>query len=70
MKPNVGPIERAFQLARSGSVRNVEEIKLAMHREGYDYKVIEGNSIRGQLRALVKAARGAVEPEPEREEPE
>jgi NAD(P)-dependent dehydrogenase (short-subunit alcohol dehydrogenase family) len=55
VKPNVGPTERAFQLARSGSARNVEEIKFAMHREGYDYKVIEGNSIRAQLRALIKA---------------
>lgn len=64
MKPGVSPIERAFQLARSGSLVNVTEIKKAMDREGYDSRQIDGPQLRQQLRGFIKAARGSVEPEP------
>jgi hypothetical protein len=64
MRPGVRPVERAFQLARSGSVRDVAELKRAMAREGYIPREIEGKAITGQLRELIKAARGAVEPKP------
>jgi hypothetical protein len=60
----VSAIERAFQLARSGSIGNVAELKLAMYREGYDWVEIEVPEIRRQLRYLIRTARGAVEPEP------
>ena len=64
MKPDVRPVERAFQLAQSGSVQNVAEIKRAMLHEGYATGEIEGEQLRTQLRALIKTARGAVRPEP------
>jgi hypothetical protein len=64
MKPGVRPLERAFQLARSGSVQNVSEIRRAMEREGYASREIEGEQLRTQLRALIKVARGSVKPEP------
>ena len=64
MKIGVRPVERAFQLAQSGSVQNVAEIKRAMLREGYATGEIEGEQLRTQLRALIKAARGSVKPEP------
>jgi hypothetical protein len=64
MKPGVRPVARAFQLARSGAMRDMWELKQAMVREGYDPRKIEGKAIHGQLRDLIKAARGRVEPEP------
>jgi DUF1009 family protein len=57
MKPGVSAIERAFQLARSSSVRDVAEIIKALDREGYNSRVVEGKVIRVQLRDLIKAAR-------------
>ena len=59
MKLGVSAITRALQLARSGSVRDVAEIKRAMARSGYNPREIEGKAITGQLRELIKAARGA-----------
>ena len=64
MKPGIRPLERAFQLAQSGSVRDVAELKRAVEREGYSPREIEGKVIRGQLRELIKAARAAGRPEP------
>jgi len=64
MKIGVRPVERAFQLAQSGSVQNVAEIKKTMDREGYATREIEGELLRTQLRALIKAARGSIKPEP------
>jgi len=61
MKIGVHPVERAFQLARSGSVGTVEELKKVIDREGYNSRGIEGNVIRGQLRDLIKAARGLIQ---------
>jgi hypothetical protein len=63
-KSGVSALERAFQLARSGSVRDIGEPKKALDPEGYSSREIEGSVIRGQLRGLVKAARGAVSAEP------
>jgi hypothetical protein len=58
----VSALERAFQLARSGQVANVEDIKKRLKREGYDVSsAYDGRSLRSQLRHLIKAARlGAV----------
>ena len=35
-------LERAFQLARSGQVSNIAEIKASLGREGYSKDQIEG----------------------------
>jgi hypothetical protein len=57
VKPGVSTIERAFQLARSASIRDIADIKRALDREGYYSRWIEGKAITRQLRELIKAAR-------------
>lgn len=56
MKPGIRALERAFQLARSGSVKDIWGIKVALRREGYFTEEIEGPKIRKQLRDLIAAA--------------
>ena len=56
MTNRVTSLERAFQLARSGSVRTVHELRLALERERYDSKMVEGPSLSRQLRDVIKAA--------------
>lgn len=50
-------IERAFELARSGSVRDVEELIRIVTKEGYEGvpSHLAGREIRRQLRALIQA---------------
>jgi hypothetical protein len=59
-------LERAFDLARSGTCHNVEAIKKRLDREGYAGHQIEGRTLRIQLRALIEKAKnvraGAEEP--------
>jgi hypothetical protein len=51
-------LERAFQMARSGRVANIEDIKKSLTREGYNVgSAYDGRSLRSQLRHLIKAAR-------------
>ena len=50
-------LERAFQLARSGQVSNIVEIKASLGREGYSKDQIEGPALRRQLTGLTKTAR-------------
>jgi hypothetical protein len=57
MKIGVTSLERAFELARSGSVSTVEEIRFALKHEGYSVSEIRGPSLQKQLSALVRAAR-------------
>jgi hypothetical protein len=59
MDSKVSALERAFQLARSGQVANIDDIKKKLKQEGYDVSAAAyvGLSIRSQLRALIKAAR-------------
>lgn len=51
-------LERAFQLARSGRISTVDDIKKQLKQEGYDVSSREyaGPSLRSQLRELIKAA--------------
>jgi hypothetical protein len=48
-------IERAFQLARSGTVADINELKVAMHKERYGRDELQGR----QLKAIIRAARDA-----------
>jgi ABC-type protease/lipase transport system fused ATPase/permease subunit len=58
MDPKVSALERAFQLARSGRVANVDDIKKRLKLEGYDQQVVDGGpSLTSQLRNRIKAAR-------------
>jgi hypothetical protein len=51
-------VERAFELARTGSYRTIEGLVKGLNREGFLDPVgqLSGHSIRKQLRALMKAA--------------
>ena len=49
-------VERAFQLARSGSVAGLAEITTSLNREGYYANQIEGPVLKRQLADLIKAA--------------
>ena len=52
-------LERAFELARSGTCADVAEIRLALKRERHDQVEahLSGQSINRQLRALCDEAR-------------
>jgi hypothetical protein len=57
MDLNLSALERAFQLARSGQVSNVEDIRKRLKQEGYDANAVYvGQSLKTQLRDLIKAA--------------
>jgi hypothetical protein len=57
MDQKMTALERAFQLARSGSVAGLSEIAVSLNREGYSAKQIEGPILKRQLGDLIKAAR-------------
>jgi hypothetical protein len=56
MDPKVSALERAFQLARSGQVASIDDIKKRLKREGYEKAVDGGPSLAGQLRKLISEA--------------
>ncbi|WP_160297763.1 DUF116 domain-containing protein [Devosia chinhatensis] len=49
------PIERAFELARSGKCRTLTEIKSALKSEGYELATVTGGTLAKQLRGLMVA---------------
>jgi len=51
-------LERAFQLAKSGQVSDLSEIRKALDREGYSGNQIEGPVLKRQLADIIKSARG------------
>jgi hypothetical protein len=57
MDQKMTAVERAFQLARSGSVAGLAEITTSLNREGYYANQIEGPVLKRQLANLIKAAR-------------
>ena len=59
MDPKVSALERAFQLAGSGQVVTVDDIKKRLKVEGYEQSVVDGGPLLGaQLRARIKTATG------------
>jgi hypothetical protein len=56
MDPHKSAVERAFDLARSGTCKTVNEIKQKLRDEGYDDNMITGRTLRIQLRTLIAAA--------------
>jgi len=57
MDRDVTALERAFQLAKSGKVSNLDDIRKTLKQEGYDANVVQdGPSLKAQLRNLIKAA--------------
>ena len=49
-------LERAFDLARSGTCANVTDVRTQLKAEGYAYAQIQGNTLKRQLNQLCDAA--------------
>ena len=58
MDHTITAIERAFELAKSGSCTSVQDIRKRLSAEGYPLGHITGRSLSKQLVELIKAARG------------
>jgi hypothetical protein len=56
----ISAIERAFEIARSGEVRDVERIRRKLRQEGYDQNQIYGRPLSRQLVEVVRES-GALE---------
>jgi hypothetical protein len=56
------PLERAFELARSGVCSSVDDIRRRLRAEGYSIQTLEGPTLLRQLRELCTAA--AADPKP------
>ena len=50
------PLERAFELARSGKFANVADLRSQLGKEGYQTEQLSGGSLLRQLREIIKAA--------------
>jgi hypothetical protein len=57
MDHNTTQLERAFQLAKSGDCRSVEDLKKRLEAEGYQTNQVFGRVLSRQLHALIKKAR-------------
>jgi hypothetical protein len=55
MDPRATELERAFQLAKSGECRSVDEIRKKLNQEGYYGTQVTGRSLLRQLQALISA---------------
>jgi hypothetical protein len=53
MDDKVTPLERAYELARSGKCRNLIELSIQLRSEGYSTAQIEGPLLKKQLRHLI-----------------
>jgi hypothetical protein len=49
-------LERAFQLAKSGGPKSIDDIKRELAKEHYSSGQITGNTLRKQLLALIQEA--------------
>lgn len=58
MDHHLTALERAFELAKSGSCESVNDIKRRLIAERYSVEQITGRKLGNQLRALIAAARG------------
>jgi hypothetical protein len=56
MKDRPTALERAFQLARSGRPKSINDIKRELAKEHYSNSQIMGNTLRKQLLALIQEA--------------
>jgi len=61
MKPTTPALERAFELARSGSCRGLDDIRRQMLTEGYSLRQGElwGLGLRRQLKQICQSASAA-----------
>jgi hypothetical protein len=54
--PTNSPIERAFELARSGRCGTTEEVFRALEKEGHDARRLLGPYLMRQMRAVLHEA--------------
>ena len=52
-------LERAFELARSGKYRSMDDLRHRLSREGYDRRQLDGRALSRQLRGLMASASAA-----------
>jgi LmbE family N-acetylglucosaminyl deacetylase len=57
METNRTALERAFELARSGKVFTVDELRRKLGSEGYMASQIDGRALSRQLRELIRESR-------------
>jgi hypothetical protein len=59
-------LERAFEIAASGTVSTTTELRRQLGAEGFSFSevaaALEGQHVQGQLRAAIKAARAQGTP--------
>ncbi len=56
MEANKSPLERAFELARSGQFVTLSSLVQRLSWEGYSSTQIEGPQLKKQLNAIIQAA--------------
>ena len=56
MDPNVSALERAFALAASGRFYKVSDLRLQLHREGYNHEIVQGPVLFRQLAEVMQRA--------------
>ena len=66
MDQHLTALERAFQLAKSGSCTNIADLKRLLKSEGYGFQQIEGRVLAKQLVALMNAAKSDPPPDAEK----
>ncbi len=59
MELNKTSLERAFELARSGKVATVSDLRSQIRSEGYSVRDIDGPALGRQLRSIIAKARAA-----------
>jgi hypothetical protein len=57
-------VERAFELARSGSCLSIRDIAFKLHAERYDISHLEGPALKKQLSALIEEVTNPKGPRP------
>ncbi|HML30748.1 MAG TPA: hypothetical protein PKE16_18300 [Hyphomicrobium sp.] len=55
------PLERAFELAKSGKCSSIAEILRVLRAEGHRTAQIEGPALRKQLRGFIAEARARLD---------
>jgi hypothetical protein len=59
MDQNLTPLERAFQVARSGKANTTSDIRKVLKAEGYSEDGLNGPYLFKQLRVLMKLSAGS-----------
>ena len=57
MDPSKTTLERAFELAKSGEIASVPDLRARLRSEGYVQQQIDGPALGRQLRNLIARAR-------------